>query len=341
MIEEIIEIIKVRADLDSLNDYGYIINSSYATGHNIVISIIGSSSDDSYIVKIPRYPENEKYIENEYEILSYLNKNLTTTISRTIPKPILIENILDNKVLVESFLQGKSLIEYITGSKKSDVMKNVSMQFNNAFDWLINFHNETNILDQKFCESHYNESVLKPIDIFRNSYHSTQEEEKFFKSIENEYQNLIGVPMPFVFAHGDFWLGNIFFHGQSLFVIDWEAGGADSLPFQDIWKFIATASIRLNRSDLVQTDFENHFRFSFFERHWYSELLKLLVGKYCKQTGGNMEFIKKFFSIFLIEMSIREFKKYGKHIGGDLQWRTYFQYFIENSELPDFWINHL
>ncbi len=341
MIEEIIKIIKGRSDLDSSKDYGYIINSSYATGHNIVIAIIGSNNNNSYIAKIPRFPENEKFIENEYEVLTYLHNNLPTTISKTIPKPILTENILGNKVLVESFIEGKSLIEYITGSKKSKVKLNVTKQFKIALDWLINFHRETSIHDQILSESLYKNSVLKPVEIFRNSYQSTQEEEKFFKNIENKYQNLIGKTIPLVFSHGDYWLGNIFIRNNELSVIDWESGSSKTLPFQDVWTFIATASSRLNPIDLLPTNFKNHFHFSFFDRNWYSDLLKQLVERYCKQTGLNIELIKKFFPIFLIEMSIREFKKYGKHIGGDIHWRTYLQYFIENSELSDCWINDL
>lgn len=341
MIDRILEKINKISNKNYSDKNGFILSSSYMTGHNIVLTILGASKEDSFVVKIPRYTESAKFIRIEYNNLLYLNKILPVEIRDSIPQPIIFDNILGNQILVESFISGKSLIEFMAISKSSSLKNKIEIQYQKAFKWLTNFHLNTITSNKIFDENLFNKEVLEPINFFRDSYNVDTNENQFFVEIENKCSGLIGEPINLIFRHGDFWIGNIINHFEKLYVIDWENGLQESLPFHDIWLFISTASQYINKGFLAQGGMNNHFNYTFFEKHWYSDFLQKLIFEYMQVTKINSEWLKLFFPLFLIEMATREFQKYGLHKEGDLNWRKHLIYLIKRKESSEFWINKL
>jgi len=320
---------------------GFILNSSYTTGHNIVLTILGSKIEDNIVVKIPRYIDSAKFIEIEYKNLLYLNKILPEEIRNSIPQPIIFDNILGNQVLVESFIKGKSLIELMAISNSSSLKIKIELQYKNAFRWLTSFHLHTITSKRIFDENLFIKEVLEPIEFFRRSFKTTANENQFFLEIENNCKKNIGESINLIFQHGDFWIGNIINNNNGTYIIDWENGIKESLPFHDIWLFISTASQYINKGILAKDGIINHFNYTFFEKHWYSDFLLKLVNEYKRETKINSEWLKLFFPLFLIVMATREYQKYGQHKEGDLNWRKCLIHLIECKEKSEFWINDI
>lgn len=264
-------------------------------------------------------------IVNEYETLAYFYKKISQCRRESIPAPLFCGDFKGMAFLIESSLQGNIFSQIIRLDfgyfKKKTILKNIK----NVQKWLIQFQNETQRGMIHINEDFIENEIINKIDLFKNMYAISKEEACFLGELTGNFRQYINTSIPLVGIHGDFYIENIFFKNGSAAVFDWSFASYKGLPFLDIFMFANSFYVDATEDSL------SSFEKIFFSKNWFSNAIKGFLEGHFNQKGLDLQLVRRFFPLFLLQMSVRDRLMYGIHTSNNELWEKKFHFYVENK----------
>lgn len=255
-----------------------------------------------FFVRIPRNPKYGKALKEEYDILSafHSNESINTKLKKSIPYPLVFSKVNDLEVLLESVLEGKSM-----SSDFSE--RNAPCFFRITFDWLVNFHKETEKYRLKVTDSSFVNYLKMQSDLLLEHV-----DEPSTRPLRNYFDDLIGHVrgftddfIPFTAVHYDFSPFNILVTNKGINVIDWEDCVSEGCPFVDLFHFLVTSIKVITRKDLNKHSFEDFY----MKKTWLKDLAGKFIQEYCREMQIDVELISLLFPFYLTSIANKEWER--------------------------------
>ncbi|MGH9775420.1 MAG: phosphotransferase [Candidatus Acidiferrales bacterium] len=182
------------------------------------------------IAKIPLSHEGEVRASQEHTILSSVFARLDAPKKWTeIPQPLLAGEFEGTPFFVQQAKQGFPGLGFLGRSKGAVNWREKALEF------LLRMHGIT-VTRRSLDEKVWAEKVLPHLTpgLLATQEHANISAEKIEDCLK---ANLLGLVLPFIFRHGDYWPGNLLFDragARITGVIDWDRAQPDSLPLLDL-----------------------------------------------------------------------------------------------------------
>ena len=111
-----------------------------------------------------------------------------------------------------------------------------------------------------------------------------------------------------VLEHGDFVLHNLLIDNGTLGVVDWSDSNTFGTPLFDYYNFVLNAMFRLRKASHY-SDFVALFKFSFFEKNYFSSVIKKYAYFYLDALEIDRQAAKILFKLFIEAYWAREERK--------------------------------
>lgn len=263
--------------------------------------------DPVLLAKISRFQDDNTILEREYENLKYINMDCNDErIKKSIPIPILYEDIAGYKVLLTNAFRGISINRFhlprLLFNKKT-----VASNCQKVINWLVRFHKEMKV-NKVFGEKDFLKEVKEPIESFLNIFEVSNEEKNFLCKMKNLGQEFLGRETLLFFRQGDFSPANILYKKNEIKVIDWEFSKKEGLPLHDILYFFIWYGFERFVAKSINENKLTRFQTNFFEYNWYSRLVKKLTFKYCQEFKISPSLIRFFFFMLLVNLANKEYE---------------------------------
>jgi aminoglycoside phosphotransferase (APT) family kinase protein len=163
-------------------------------------------------------------------------------IGRTLPEPLGTILFGGTVAGVESYATGPPLSNLIrewgrpTRRKLDDVRL--------VFDWLQKFHREAQVTRDPWSPAAMQRWVEEPCSRYEAAFGERPDEKRLFEAVRERARDLLGMPLPIVWAHPDLTGANIHVDGRRITVIDW-SGAAPRLPLFDLLYFVMLVTCRM------------------------------------------------------------------------------------------------
>lgn len=276
---------------------------------NKFIFLVFANNDKTpiLIVKLPRYPNDLRSLENEKESLLQLRASTSTVIQESIPRVLLLGQTSNQWVLVENFMDGKLMIPFIdrNGLPKRELLKK---HFDIITTWLSQFKNETS--NMIFWDSNsINEYVSRPIEEFQENSSLSKDAVDYLNYLRAMADELRGCSVPLFFQHGDFLPGNILLDKNKIKIVDWEFSRKMAFPLFDEFSFITdyccNGAEKAGRMNYLEA-----FRILYFSKNWLSRFCKDWLQIYCTRLNIPSKYVEFHFAMFLINCANQEYNQF-------------------------------
>jgi serine/threonine protein kinase len=289
MIDQIFQ--RLNHDLAERTDLSYLIRTSDNGAHTklTVFAFERNGSSPKYVAKVAVYPEGNKQIEHEVNVIKHLREN-EPGLEKYLPT-IIDAGLLNgaHAYFVTSYQVGTSLEDILTAE---------------GFE--------------KFSFCDYIGSFLVSLQEIRSRENPIFDGEVFFKNI---LANLDGRLSPKLFdsivtasryqyppwrcsaVHGDFLPKNILVdENGAVKIFDWEFFES-GLPFIDFFHFHIFTYRKLNNCDLLSTIGSLFIQETDLSRHFYSHMNRFFI-----QSGTNLADVRLALIAYLCWLQNRELK---------------------------------
>jgi hypothetical protein len=186
------------------------------------------------VVKIPKLPAFNDRTISEQKTLKRVRGMVDTSLSRSMPCPLGLTHFGNVSISVEGFLPGESMLRSSArwGASSQRQIENLEL----ATDWICEFHSQTVEQVITWNENEYSGRFESLLHLFRQSYDTSEQEEKLFLKLRAQSDLMAEYRIPIVWQHRDFNIWNVFRNDRRVSVIDWE-GGRSGLPLCDLLHF--------------------------------------------------------------------------------------------------------
>jgi len=179
------------------------------------------------VAKSFRHKKNDMYTVKEFKKIEGIRNLLPPKMKSTLPKPFSLKVIENYSVAFYEAFGGETLLARSKKETGFFTTGRIDFILQGTADWLFSF--QKSIKNGKSLET---ENCKIPLRILnqriqnKNRLSSLLEAESFL-----EKQN----SLPSHPAQGDFWMGNIFYTGKGIGVVDWEFFDTTDLPLFDLF----------------------------------------------------------------------------------------------------------
>ncbi len=187
------------------------------------------------IVKLARHPTLNDGIGVEQRTLARLRASLDAGLQRTLPQPLGRRMWSTLAVGIETPAPGRSLAAISRQFGMSQRRHIAHLQM--AAEWLIQFHRAAEPGSGAWRVEDVRVWVDRPTAEYEAIFGVTDAEEALFAALRRQARSLLGAACPTVWNHWGFEERNLFVHGSTLTVIDWEDGRLGP-PLLDLLYFV-------------------------------------------------------------------------------------------------------
>ena len=168
--------------------------------------------------------------------------------------------------------------------------------------WLEEFQSLYGISRVKIDDIIYRQRVLEPLNLFRNRYMLSDEDDRFLSEIFEERSSLLGQEIPFMVRHGDFCAANIMMMPGNIGVFDWEFPIEHFFPLYDLFYFFS--SLRFPFSGLRgETNHIRSFQRIFWGDGYIHGLMCERIQETCIQLDMPSTLVPELFLVSLIDVA--------------------------------------
>ncbi len=198
------------------------------------------TQEQRYLARLARHRQADTRVRRNAECLEMLagDGRLNRNDRASIPSLIRSGVYAGHAYSVESLLPGASLTRDASPRSRSRAM-------DTAASYLQEFHKRTAVSEAITPETWLADVAPMLAAVGRlAAEHGIGRYARFGASLE---RSLVGQTVPFVFAHGNYWLGNILFdsNGAITGLVDWDLGTARGFPLADLYHlYLRDASLR-------------------------------------------------------------------------------------------------
>lgn len=266
----------------------------------------------------------------EYQNLRSLHHLGADLITKTLPKPFLLEAINGRHYLLTSFHPGEEMEFNLALEEKRQ--QRFRQRFISILSWLIAFQKKTWEGSLSLNIQDANNGYGRILAEFRTSGPMTATEETFLLRLQNDMSELTNFSLPLVVRHGDFAPANVLWDGDNLFIIDWAEMRHRQLPLFDLFSFISGFK-RIDHSNGSWQEFiMPTFSFAYFQENWFSRFVNEVCIDYFRKLELNPKFIIYFLALFLMEKSLIDLDQHSRKRLRSHQWREQFSFVANNYQ---------
>jgi len=277
------------------------------------------------VAKSFRHKKNDMYTVKEFKKIEGIRNLLPPKMKSTLPKPFSLKVIENYSVAFYEAFGGETLLARSKKETGFFTTGRIDFILQGTADWLFSF--QKSIKNGKSLET---ENCKIPLRILnqriqnKNRLSSLLEAESFL-----EKQN----SLPSHPAQGDFWMGNIFYTGKGIGVVDWEFFDTTDLPLFDLFFLITTLSWNTPASrnpDGINR--KEGFYFYLFTESLFGKIALKILNQYAYLFNippGNFEDL---FLLFLATMATREERTFGQPGETDFTWQELLQFYLKMRE---------
>jgi aminoglycoside phosphotransferase (APT) family kinase protein len=260
------------------------------------------------LLRIPRDSEATQRLIDQDQKFRKVKAILSEPLSSNLPTEYGVFFVNDIHVSVSLITD----LPPMTSSSKTS--EQIAKDYQDSFNWLIEFHQATSSHIALFSEEIINSTIVKLIEEGQKAGCYNSIEETFLQRIVDKARQNIGLAVPLGWIHGDFWPRNILADRNSLMVIDWEYCTDQALPFLDM--FIFCLGYGLSLEPTGENRAMDGFRKTFFQPGILSELSEKHILDYMEKRKINPILGEIYFPLAILELELRQ-KRSGK--SGDNQ----------------------
>jgi Phosphotransferase enzyme family len=186
------------------------------------------------VLKITRGPPEAGIAPREPEVLEKVRASVDAPTRVSIPKPLAVWHSHGSVTTAESFLPGKWLRARLTrrGLKLGEAIDDLDL----ATAWIAQLHARFPLGARLWSAEEEQTYVDLPMKTYGREFGTTEAESLLFAQLEGLSRELLGMPLPIVWQHGDFSNLNTLRSGERLHVVDWEQA-APGIPLDDVVHF--------------------------------------------------------------------------------------------------------
>jgi len=179
-----------------------------------------SSGSPQFVTKVPTLASAGQRTRQEHAMVTRIRDALGAPDDDTLPNPRELLESTAGPIMVEEGAPGRSLAHSCGRWGRSSREKVEDLRL--ATSWLIGLHREHAIRQGLWDDERRAESVERPLAAFASRFGTTDGEVELFDAARRAATDLVGLPLPVVWEHGDFTIWNVFRSGDHLQVLDWE-----------------------------------------------------------------------------------------------------------------------
>ncbi|MDW7774293.1 MAG: hypothetical protein SCH71_15515 [Desulfobulbaceae bacterium] len=245
MIFDIIKGINTRLDMqgirsESINILQY--DNNNGNRHQILLFIFYKNS--VFPKYIARYAKDSKYnylIKNEYTQYNKLYNKLSSNLKNYLPNPVCIyENSPYTLCYIEEGLPGKNLSNLLKFNKNP---KKIMNYIHKAFIFLIEFQHENKV--KNYDESKIYNMIYMPLEIYTQRFKPNIKQLNAINYIAKEVNTFCKSSNHSISpCHGDYWISNILYNKDDIYIIDWTNYVESYLNFWDFMTLTFTTSFK-------------------------------------------------------------------------------------------------
>ncbi len=273
------------------------IRSNVGDGYSIFLGFVDNHHFPCLKIKISRDPVSIAKLQNEWKILHKLKYSNSFLLSDSIPLPLLKEEIDNKLVTITSAPQGSPMLPKL---------KDCKTHFLTITKWLTQLGTTCqspitkNTVQEKLVN--VSEQLYKT---FKFSHNQTTIYDGWMDQILG--QGKAGKIILYT-SHNNLYHVNIWLSNRKIMIDNWEWGDLISFPLHDLFNFITTYFLNLNRKKTLE-DFLNSFHSTFFEENKQRNLIKHWVKNYCTSLEIPLENVEAYLGIFLGQRALREYNQ--------------------------------
>lgn len=218
-------------------------------------------------LKVSDNPDSKKFIENEYDIIQYLNSVKPNTFEYPVKA-----NLLNFEEVNLLFLSDCAKNTGKVMLKLDDKILNSLIEFTHIRLTSISKNKYLNNFEERF-------HLLQPQLINKN----------LICYVEKVLNDLIKIDFNLILVHNDFVKYNLRTRGNKLVVFDWEFAQKEGLPFIDLFHFLFQGYYQIKKisaDKIIKNIFNKNEPF---------------ITKYASALKIHTQYIKSFFVIYLVE----------------------------------------
>jgi hypothetical protein len=254
-------------------------------------------------LKISNAPWFDDMAVRKQRILSAMHERLGDPIFSHIPRPLGHTWWRGRAVSVESGVRGDVLLAPRWGRRRAS-RRNLR-DFQRVVSWLTSLHQATTSAQGPWSDHAASQSWLELSAGFARHFGAHPEVGQLLDQARLRSLELADLPIPTVWAHGDFHTGNILRCSTAIGAVDWIDSGP-GLPLMDLLKFVENWNAHVTRS------WAPHERSQQFRELFLSSTTRELGGMIRTALTGyadTMQMDRRFISLFLVhlwtELSVR------------------------------------
>jgi len=285
----------------------YVDNQLNKNGSNLILIFNNKYKLPLYIAKFPKLPTFNFLIENEYNALRRLHSDLPSSLKEVILSDYSYYKKNALSILVLPYFQNVTLtnflhLRFITLKKKIEIVEE-------CCNWLVTFQKYTSNLKKKDNDD-VNGDIISYLDYFESK--KLKIDMGKFKTAKSIFFSFLNDKDEKVYAHGDFWSGNILVdRHRDIKIIDWPNFKHAQIPAWDFLSFFLTLEQELGNSALA------------------SEISNL-EKNYFKKLGIESELLVSFKIIFSAVRSLWSEYNYGTFNKYDKVWEHILRQLLVN-----------
>lgn len=274
--------------------------------------------------------EQADILRQESNNIKYAREIVKNGLQKNMPLPLGCVEIGEDVTLIMNFIAGQKMSEMI--SPNMILQRNtLKTNIDTCIQWLCDFQQHTQIRKLEFNHDYLQEEFLSGIDNYINKTGSKTLIQTFLNNYKNNLKGFFGIMIPIVCGHGDFFPCNIhIFKNGNIVVLDWADLEKECLPFWDLFMFSCSFRL-LERYQDKKEHILRSFKFAFFEKNWFSKIVKETFSKYSQLMGINLEMLKSFFPLFLLRNLAKEIKE-NSSSGEEGEWEKVFNFYAQNED---------
>jgi|GEM_PF-3406851 len=292
-------------------------NPAVGTISFLAKKILYGKESPIFILRIPRYAESEgagQTLRNEYDNLNNVHAKLKgSSLTATIPKPILFTKVRSSAIFMLSVLPGKDMAMRII---EGNIQKSYIDNFRLAFSWLVEFQKSWGMETLEFNQDFVDKYVKRVFVVYRDTFpQNAGLHDRYFNRILAKAKRSYGKKVSVLPQHGDFHAANIFVHKDRLSgVIDWEDFREEGLPCHDLFHYIKTYLEGFYAFAEEQGKIQGIEAIA-WSQEW-GRVVSDLARSYCQAVRVDIELMEIFLPLFLVETInvAGSFRKIAPHI---------------------------
>ncbi|HZO96601.1 MAG TPA: hypothetical protein VFB42_04435, partial [Gaiellaceae bacterium] len=200
----------------------------------VMLPFAADSREPVAVLKLHRRDVPAGESTHEQAALTKLRARLGPELRTTVPEPLGVVRSGAAVASVESFLRGEWLYaRWGRRLSRAELIEDLEL----TAAWLVAFQRESRLELRRWDSDEIARSLEAPLAAYEQAFGATAAEALLFARLRAQARELLGLPVPIVWQHGDFSSYNVLRSGRAIHVVDWEAA-APALPLDDLLYFV-------------------------------------------------------------------------------------------------------